>query len=87
LFKFGKSRSMKNTLLTAVYVILAISVIYVSLFFLSWKSGEKVWTHARRHRQQMCICGAPGEQWNKDALRELLQVNASDFEVVKFNNW
>src|SRR3954465_1550177 len=31
---------MKNTLLTAVYVILAISVIYVSLFFLSCRKKE-----------------------------------------------
>ena len=32
------------------------------------------------------ISGAPDERWNNDELRELLQVKASDFEVVKFNN-
>jgi len=31
---------MKNTLATAVYVILAMSLIYVSLFFLSCKKRE-----------------------------------------------
>jgi hypothetical protein len=34
----------------------------------------------------MYISGAPDERWNNDELRELLQVKASDFEVVKFNN-
>lgn len=34
----------------------------------------------------MYICGAPDERWNNDELRQLLQVTASDFEVVKFNN-
>ena len=30
----------------------------------------------------MYISGAPDERWNNDELRELLQVKASDFEVV-----
>jgi len=34
----------------------------------------------------MYVSGAPDERWNNDELRELLQVKASDFEVVKFNN-
>jgi hypothetical protein len=34
----------------------------------------------------MYISGAPDDRWNNDELRELLQVKASDFEVVKFNN-
>lgn len=34
----------------------------------------------------MYISGAPDERWNNDELRELLQVKASDFDVVKFNN-
>jgi hypothetical protein len=34
----------------------------------------------------MYISGAPDERWNNDELRELLQVKASDFEGVKFNN-
>jgi hypothetical protein len=34
----------------------------------------------------MYISGAPDERWNNDELRQLLQVKASDFEVVKFNN-
>ena len=33
----------------------------------------------------MYVSGAPDECWNNDELRELLQVKASDFEVVKFN--
>jgi hypothetical protein len=33
----------------------------------------------------MYVSGAPDERWNNDELRELLQVKASDFEVVKFN--
>ena len=34
----------------------------------------------------MYVSGAPDARWNNDELRELLQVKASDFEVVKFNN-
>ena len=34
----------------------------------------------------MYVSGAPDERWNNDELRELLQVKAADFEVVKFNN-
>ena len=34
----------------------------------------------------MYMSGAPDDRWNNDELRELLQVKASDFEVVKFNN-
>ncbi|MFI5187386.1 MAG: hypothetical protein ACHQF0_11710 [Chitinophagales bacterium] len=34
----------------------------------------------------MYVSGAPDERWNNDELRQLLQVTASDFEVVKFNN-
>jgi hypothetical protein len=34
----------------------------------------------------MYISGAPDDRWNNDELRELLQVKASDFEVVKFHN-
>lgn len=34
----------------------------------------------------MYISGAPDERWNNDELRQLSQVKASDFEVVKFNN-
>jgi hypothetical protein len=34
----------------------------------------------------MYISGSPDERWKNDELRELLQVKASDFEVVKFNN-
>ena len=34
----------------------------------------------------MYISGAPDERWNNDDLRAMLQVKASDFEVVKFNN-
>lgn len=34
----------------------------------------------------MYISGAPDERWSNDDLRALLQVKASDFEVVKFNN-
>jgi major membrane immunogen (membrane-anchored lipoprotein) len=33
----------------------------------------------------MFISGAPDSRWDNDELRELLQVTASDFEVVKFN--
>ncbi len=34
----------------------------------------------------MYISGAPDDRWNNDELRQLLQIKASDFEVVKFNN-
>ncbi|HEV8504420.1 MAG TPA: hypothetical protein VGQ53_03435 [Chitinophagaceae bacterium] len=34
----------------------------------------------------MYISGAPDERWNNDELHELLQVKASDFEVVNFNS-
>jgi hypothetical protein len=34
----------------------------------------------------MYISGAPDERWSNEELRALLQVKASDFEVVKFNN-
>ncbi len=34
----------------------------------------------------MYISGAPDERWNNDDLRQLVQLTASDFEVVKFNN-
>lgn len=33
----------------------------------------------------MYISGAPDERWNNDELRQLGNVKASDFEVVKFN--
>ncbi|HMG69283.1 MAG TPA: hypothetical protein VK588_16410 [Chitinophagaceae bacterium] len=34
----------------------------------------------------MYISGAPDDRWNNDELRQLLQVHASDFEVVKPTN-
>src|SRR4030095_13677271 len=64
---------MKNTLLTAVYVILAIAVIYVSLFFLSCNKKE-----TSNSNQQATSCSAtkagvenieifPADNpWNKD---------------------
>lgn len=33
----------------------------------------------------MYISGAPDSRWNNDELRQLLQVTANNFEVVKFN--
>jgi hypothetical protein len=33
----------------------------------------------------MYISGAPGERWDNDELRQLGNVKASNFEVVKFN--
>jgi len=135
---------MKNTLTTAVYVILAIAVIYVSLFFLSCNKKEnsnsspqatscsatkagvenigifpadnpwntdisndgvdfdissysvtnQVILRAMKKYglilanigSKKYISGAPDERWSNDKLRQLLQVKASDFEVVKFNN-
>jgi len=32
------------------------------------------------------ISGAPDERWNNDELRQLLQVKASDFEVVSLTS-
>ncbi|HEY0434253.1 MAG TPA: hypothetical protein VGC95_10300 [Chitinophagaceae bacterium] len=34
----------------------------------------------------MYISGAPDERWNNDDLRQLLQVKASDFEVISLTN-
>ena len=34
----------------------------------------------------MYISGAPDSRWNNDELQQLGNINASNFEVVKFNN-
>jgi hypothetical protein len=69
---------MKNTLTTAVYVILAIAVIYVSLFFLSCNKKE-----VSNSNQHATSCSAtktsvenigifPADNpWNKDISQEV----------------
>jgi hypothetical protein len=92
LFKFDKSRSMKNTLLTAVYVILAIAVIYVSLFFLSCTKRE---TSSSDHQVTSCSATKanvenieifpPDNPWNKDISQDAVDPSSSQI-IANFSS-
>jgi hypothetical protein len=62
------------------------SVYYSRLFKSFLKHYQKYGLMLADIGSNMYISGAPDERWNNNELRELLQVKASDFEVVKFNN-
>jgi hypothetical protein len=85
---------MKNTMTTAVYVILAIAVIYVSLFFLSCKKKE-----ISNSNQQATSCTAtkagventeifPADNpWNKDISNDALDPYSSQIiALLEFTN-
>src|SRR6476660_2768039 len=75
---------MKNTLATAVYVILAMSLIYVSLFFLSCKKREISNSATKASLENIGVFPADNP-WNKDISHDAVDPYSSQI-IANFSS-